>query len=115
MRVQWAPWASPKWAMAQAVRPSMRAWVARGAGAGRLAIFIRCRDSHRVELAGDFTDWLATPLEPTEGGWWRLVVPIDPGLHRVRVRLDDGAWEVPPGLPRAAGDGESPAGVLLVE
>jgi hypothetical protein len=113
--VQWAPWASPKWAMAQALRPSMRDWVARGAGAGRLAIFLRCRDSHRVELAGDFTDWLATPLEPTDGGWWRLVVPIDPGLHRVRVRLDNGAWEVPPGLPRAAGDGDSPAGVLLVE
>ena len=113
--VQWAPWASPKWAMAQALRPSMRDWVARGAGAGRLAIFIRCRDSHRVELAGDFTDWLATPLEPTDGGWWRLVVPIDPGLHRVRVRLDNGAWEVPPGLPRAAGDGDSPAGVLLIE
>ena len=93
----------------------MRAWVTRRAPAGRLAIFLRCQDAKRVELASDFTDWLPTALEPAGGGWWELIVPVEPGLHRVRARLDGGAWEVPPGLPRSADEAEAPAGVLLVE
>jgi len=113
--VQLAPWSSPRWAMASAIRPSMRAWVTRRAPAGRLAIFLRCQDAKRVELASDFTDWLPTTLEPAGGGWWELIVPVEPGLHRVRARLDGGAWEVPPGLPRSPDEAEAPAGVLLVE
>lgn len=113
--VQFAPWASKGWAMASAVHPSIRGWVVRRVQGERLAIYVRCREASRVELAGDFTDWNATPLEPAGGGWWVVALPIEPGLHRVRVRMDGGAWEVPPSLPRAAESEDSPAGVLLVE
>jgi len=112
--VQVAPWSSSRWAMASAIGPTVRSLVTRRAGGGQTAFFIRCRDAKQVELAGDFTDWIATGMSPAGGGWWQLVVPVSPGLHRVRVRLDGRAWEAPPGLPRAA-DADLPAGVLLVE
>ena len=113
--VQLAPWSSQKWAMACAIRPSVRGWVLRHADEGRLAIFVRCRDVSLVELSGDFTDWVAAPLKKAGGDWWELTVPVDPGLHRVRMRLNGGAWEAPPGLPRSSDEGGPPAGVLLVE
>lgn len=113
--VQVAPWSSTKWAMAGAIRPSVRGLVLRRAGQGRLAIFVRCRDVSLVELAGDFTDWLAAPLQKAGGDWWELTVPVEPGLHRVRVRLNGGVWEAPPGLPRASDEGGPPTGVLLIE
>lgn len=113
--LQFAPWAAKGWAMASAVRPSMRSLVVRRVEGGRIAIYVRCRETSRVELSGDFTDWNATALSPTGGGWWVVVLPVEPGLHRVRVRVDGGAWQAPPSLPRTGENEDSPAGVLLVD
>lgn len=111
--VQLAPWSTSQWAMAAAVHPVARAWFARRDADGRMLLHVRTRDAHRVELAGDFTDWLAAELTPIGGGWWRIAVPIEPGLHHVQVRLDGGAWQVPPGLPRSSEGFDGPIGLLL--
>jgi hypothetical protein len=54
-------------------------------------------------------------MSPLGGGWWELVVPADAGIHHVRVRLDHGSWQVPPGLPRADDGYDQPTGVLILD
>ena len=66
-------------------------------GSGR-EIVLRLVGAHRVELAGDFTDWRPVPLDPWGDGAWRTVLTIPRGLHRLAVRVDGGAWHAPPGL-----------------
>ena len=64
--------------------------------AGR-EVVVRAPGASRVELAGDFTDWRPVTLQPSGDARWRTVLPIPPGLHRLAVRLDGGAWQAPPG------------------
>ena len=65
-------------------------------GAGR-EIVIRAPTADGVELAGDFTDWKPVPLQPWGENAWRALLPISPGLHRLAIRIDGGAWQAPPG------------------
>ncbi len=113
--VQLALWASPEWAMAGALTPRMRDWRARRSQDGRLIAFLRCQNAHLVELTGDLTDWSPVRLTALEGGWWSASFPVEPGLHQVQVRLDNGPWQVPPGLPHTQGAFAGEAGVLVVE
>jgi hypothetical protein len=64
--------------------------------AGR-EILIRVPGAKQVELAGDFTDWAPVALQQVEDSGWRAVLPIAPGLHRMAIRIDQGAWRPPPG------------------
>jgi hypothetical protein len=64
---------------------------------GSVAIVITAPGATSVELAGDFTDWQAVTLEPASGGTWVLQTALAPGVYRVNVRIDGGAWTVPVG------------------
>jgi 1,4-alpha-glucan branching enzyme len=46
-----------------------------------------------VELLGDFTNWDEHPvlLRRLKGGVWRATVPLEPGVHEYRFRVD-GQW-----------------------
>ena len=46
-----------------------------------------------VELLGDFTNWEEQPilLRRQKSGLWRATVPLDPGEHEYRFRVD-GQW-----------------------
>ena len=64
--------------------------------AGR-EIVIQAADARAVELAGDFTDWKPVALQPWGDDGWRALLPIAPGLHRLAIRIDGGAWQAPSG------------------
>jgi hypothetical protein len=113
--VQLAPWAPRDRADAPPVAPRLRTWTARSLGDGRTVVRVRCTNAGRVELAGDFTDWTPVALDAVYGGMWEAELPIAPGLHQVQIRLDGGAWQVPPGLPTAQGEFAGVAGVLLID
>lgn len=65
---------------------------------GTHLIAIRLPPATVVEMMGDFTDWTPVLLVPGDEGEWRLRMRISPGVHEVNVRVDGGAWMVPPGL-----------------
>lgn len=78
-------------------------------------ILVHAPDAERVELAGDFTDWRPVELEAAPAGSWRAILPMAPGIHRVSVRIDGGAWQAPPGIPPAASDFGGEVGEVVVE
>jgi hypothetical protein len=112
--IQVAPWASRERDAPHAAAPVARQWRAQSLADGRTRVWLRCRDASRVELAADFTDWAPIALTQTEYDWWETSLTIAPGLHQVQVRLDGGAWQVPPGLPRTHREFAGDAGVLVV-
>jgi hypothetical protein len=68
------------------------------AGIGASGVTILAPLAKRVEIAADFTDWQAVALTRAGGNRWRLNVMLAPGVYRLNVRLDGGAWTVPRGL-----------------
>ena len=113
--VQLAPWASRESAPPASAVPRARSWLAESMSDGLTKITVRCSGVFSVELAGDFTDWAPVALTARGGDRWETTVTILPGLHQVRIRLDGGEWQVPPGLPSTQRDFAGAAGVLLIE
>lgn len=68
-----------------------------------------------VELMGDFSDWTPVALVPRGAGLWEYEVFLAPGVHRLNVRLDGGAWVVPPGLTAARDEFGGEVGLLVVQ
>jgi hypothetical protein len=61
----------------------------------------------------DFTDW--APIDLTRAGdVWRVELAIAPGLHRVAIRIDGGAWTAPANLPRVTDDLGGVVGLVAV-
>ena len=77
-------------------------------------LLVRGDNAARVEIAGDFSDWEPVDLSPAAEGWWVLTRPLAPGLYRVNVRYDGGAWRAPDGLPTEQDEFGGSAGVLVV-
>jgi hypothetical protein len=64
---------------------------------GGREIVVRARDALVVEIAGDFTDWRPVSLASAGDDEWRVVLPMQPGLHRAIIRTDGGDWKAPAG------------------
>lgn len=82
----------------------------------RRLLRIHAPGAKRVEIMGEFTDWRPVSLQ-AQGGTgpgWTIVLPIPPGIYRMNVRIDGGAWGVPEGIP-ALDDDFGPVGMLRVE
>lgn len=95
--------------------PSMPRLVVTRISAERVAIEITAPSAASVELMADFTDWQPMSLERAgNGAPWRIERQISPGLHRISLRVDGGAWIAPSNLPRAAAGAEAGVGLLTV-
>jgi len=113
--VRVAPWA-PRDAIASHPYVAVaHEWRTRALTDGRTDVRLRCPHAARVELTADFTDWAPVELHASDFGWWETRLAIPPGLHQVQIRLDGGAWQAPPGLPRTEREFAGEAGVLVVE
>lgn len=85
-----------------------------GAGDGEREIRLTAPGATTVELVGDFTDWRPVPLVK-DGTRWRLRVPLARGVHHLNIRLDGGAWLVPPGLEHEPDGFGGESGLLVVD
>ncbi len=57
------------------------------------------RLASRVQIAGDFSGWIPTPMfQRTTDGVWQIVVPITSGHYRYKF-IVDGEWQMDPSHP----------------
>jgi hypothetical protein len=82
---------------------------------GAPTLLISGLTARRVELMGDFTGWQAVDLLRVGDGEWVLPTPVPEGAHRLCIRVDNGPWRAPPGLPTAPDEFQGQVGVLVVE
>lgn len=82
--------------------------------AGR-EIVIQAANARAVELAGDFTDWKPVALQPWGDHGWRALFPVSPGLHRLAIRIDGGAWQAPAGTRPIASEFDGEVAEVIVE
>jgi hypothetical protein len=87
--------------------------VAEPSSDGRQRIEVRGATGERVELMGDFTSWNPVTLE-REGAVWRTEWLVSAGLHRIALRIDNGAWIAPANLPRATDDLGGVVGLITI-
>ncbi len=82
-----------------------------GAAAARVVFTLEARS---LDVSCDANGW--TPVSAVAAGWnrWEVVLPLSPGLHRIAIRVDGGAWRAPPGLPKAEDDFGGEVGLLVV-
>jgi hypothetical protein len=76
---------------------------------------IRTAGATRVEVMGDFTDWLPITLLRSPTGVWETTVALPPGLHRLNVRMDGGEWIVPTNVARVTDEFNGVVGVIVVQ
>jgi hypothetical protein len=79
------------------------------------SIEVRVDSASSVEIMADFTSWEPVALSrDTSSGVWRLERSIEPGLHRIAVRIDGGQWHVPANLPRVSNGFGGTVGLVTV-
>lgn len=111
---RWSPRPNRPTPSMEADRSVRFTWTGDGA-TRRAELRVSAPDAKRVEIESDLTGWLPVDLAPAnEAGWWSVALPLPAGLHRLRLRLDGGAWGVPPGLPVESGDFGGLAGVIVL-
>ena len=97
------------------VRTAMvRSFAVRSSPSGMEKLTVRIGGVESVEVMGDFSDWQPVPMIRHGRDLWDLALALDPGVHRLYVRVDGGPWLPPPGMPtlRDAFGGE--VGMMVV-
>lgn len=84
------------------------------AGYGNQTITLRAGGVERVEIMGTFTEWEPRVLTRIGRDRWEITLPVHPGVHQVNVRLDDGKWRPPPGLPAMRDGFNGDVGIWVV-
>lgn len=81
---------------------------------GMEKITVRVGGVESVEVMGDFSDWQPVPMIRHGRDLWDLTLAMEPGVHRLNVRIDGGPWLPPPSMPtlRDAFSGE--VGMVVV-
>jgi hypothetical protein len=81
---------------------------------GPRVVRVRAPASERLEIMGDFTEWLPVTLVRTPAGVWEITLPIPAGPHRLNVRLDGGDWVVPTNVARVTDEFGGVVGLVQV-
>jgi hypothetical protein len=80
--------------------------------AGATRLVLRAPDARRVELAGDWNRWAATPATRGGDGRWYVDVRLPRGEYRYAFKVDGERWAVPDGVV-AVDDGFGGRSALL--
>jgi 1,4-alpha-glucan branching enzyme len=69
---------------------------ARRVDTARIELRVLAPGASMVELMGDATQWQVRALRAAPGGWWTIQIEAAIATELV-LRVDGGAWTVPPG------------------
>lgn len=78
-------------------------------------IIIRVGGVEQVDVMGDFSDWVPLQLVRRGRDLWELNVPLSPGMHHINVRVDNGPWMAPPGIPTMHDAFSGDVGLIVVQ
>jgi hypothetical protein len=86
-------------------------------GSDRVRVLIRhtTRDVDRVEIAGDWNDWLPELLDRRSGGRWSVDLTLQPGVYKFALILNGEEWTVPQGAPSVPDDFGGEVALLVVQ
>ncbi|MBK5189125.1 MAG: glycogen-binding domain-containing protein [Gemmatimonadaceae bacterium] len=108
--------ASARW-IAHALHPGARSSASsfgvRADGPTRI-IYVHAPAARTVELMADFTDWQPVEMRHAANDEWELAMHIDPGSHRVNIRVDGGEWSAPPGAGTVQDEFNGVVGLVVV-
>ena len=93
----------------------VRAFELRSAGPALQRITARIGGVETVEVMGDFSDWAPLPLIRRGRDLWELLIPMQPGVHQINMRIDGGQWITPPGVPSIRDGFNGEVGVLVIK
>lgn len=82
---------------------------------GQYRLRVKVPNARTVEIASDCTGWKPFELSHAGGSDWEIMLPVTAGAHLVNIRVDGGAWVVPPGLVAKADDFAGAVGVFVVD
>jgi hypothetical protein len=110
-----AYWPIPRGTVPVETPASMvHAFAFRSAGPNLQRITARIGGVESVEIMGDFSDWQPIPLIRRGRDLWELLVPLGAGVHQINLRIDDGQWIAPPGIPTLRDGFNGEVGVLVI-
>lgn len=92
----------------------LRAFTVRRVTGDSHQIAVHAPGARRVELSGDFTMWSPVTMRAAGNGWWTAVLRVPRGSQEVNVRIDGGAWLVPPGTTPKRDEFGGAVGVVIV-
>jgi len=105
----------PRRTVAVANNATVTVFQAENAGFGNRTITLRAGGVERVEIMGTFTDWEPRELTRVGRDRWEITLPVGMGVHQVNVRLDNGKWRPPPGMPAVRDGFNGEVGIWVVE
>jgi 1,4-alpha-glucan branching enzyme len=97
------------------ILPDVTGFAAERSAPGFVTLKVSAPRARILEITGDFTNWLPVQLRPSGGGWWSTALPISPGKYQMNLRIDGGAWTVPPGLLSMLDEFGGTVGLLVIE
>jgi 1,4-alpha-glucan branching enzyme len=86
----------------------------RGVG-DAVTVRVRAPGASVVEINGDFTNWTPVQLVSAGDGWWTSTLPLRRGKYQMNLRVNAGAWIVPPGLLSIVDEFGGTVGLLVIE
>jgi hypothetical protein len=106
LRVAWQPHVALRFR--REANAGVRVVITRSSGGGdggtaRIDVSGGASTAERVELMADFTGWEPIALERASDGWF-VDRAVTPGLHRLAIRIDGGAWIAPANVPKLRDD-----------
>ncbi|MGI8400690.1 MAG: glycogen-binding domain-containing protein [Gemmatimonadaceae bacterium] len=84
---------------------------------GSVTLKAIARGAQSVEITGDFTNWVPLRMEP-DGALpdsWARTLPLKGGKYQMNIRIDGGAWTVPPGILSMLDEFGGRVGLLVVQ
>jgi hypothetical protein len=97
------------------ILPDVTEFAAERSTPGFVTLKVSAPRARIIEITGDFTNWLPVQLRPSGGGWWSTALPMSPGKYQMNLRIDGGAWTVPPGLLSMLDEFGGTVGLLVIE
>jgi hypothetical protein len=84
-------------------------------GAGLITLRVNAPRAQLVEITGDFTNWAPVRLQSSGDGSWSTALPLGSGKYQMNLRIDGGAWIVPPCLLSMLDEFGGSVGLLVIE